>query len=182
MGELTPGTQLSMGSAKRLYVLMAGFYMQWAFKTSAVKSRHKIFAFRSPLSSRLLPPGTSRFIFVPLNCAWVTFSLKCQCVGPRIYKLHHTCSEPKDSHQTATGSLRSMSNFTFPWPSLSLGDSSPLLVHEKICEIRLEKKEIQANISRGTETCGGCQMNCIILEIVVNLNLKLTSLVVLSGF
>lgn len=31
MGELTPGTQLSMGSAKRLYVLMAAFYTRWAF-------------------------------------------------------------------------------------------------------------------------------------------------------
>lgn len=41
MGELTPGTQLSMGSAKRLCVLMAGFYMLWDFETSAVKSRHR---------------------------------------------------------------------------------------------------------------------------------------------
>lgn len=41
MGELTPGTQLSMGSAKRLYVLMAGFYTHWASRTSAVKSRHR---------------------------------------------------------------------------------------------------------------------------------------------
>lgn len=62
MGELTPGTQLSMGSAKRLYVLMAGFYMRWAFRTSAVKSRHKIFGLGSAPCNLLLPPGILRVL------------------------------------------------------------------------------------------------------------------------
>lgn len=145
MGELTPGTQLSMGSAKRLYVLMAGFYMHWAFRTSAVKSRHRIFTFRSSAYSPRLPPSTSCFIFVSWNCAWerVKFPLKCQWHGPQLHKLYRTCSEPKDSHQTATGSLRSMCSFRFPWPSTEPLGFKLFSVHEKICEIVLESKSTQ---------------------------------------
>lgn len=71
MGELTPGTQLSMGSAKRLYVLMASFYMQRAFRGLAVKSRHRSqdLHLQLVLLGRLssLPPF---FCWVAWSCAW----------------------------------------------------------------------------------------------------------------
>lgn len=96
MGELTPGTQLSMGSAKRLYVLMAGFYMQWAFKTSAVKSRHRcrdlhlyIFTICTAYVSLLAPYLSSLY---PGTCVWdrVEFPLECQRYGPNFtnYTIH----------------------------------------------------------------------------------------------
>lgn len=50
------------------------------------------------------------------------------------------------------------------------------LVHVKTCGI------VHTNMNIGTVTQSWCQMIRIILEIVINLSLKLTSLVVLAGF
>lgn len=106
MGELTPGTQLSMGSAKRLYVLLAGFYMQRPFKTSAVKWRHQIVAFRSPVMPHVSAGTSCCFI----NAAWATQPLMCPWHGPQFCKLYSMCTERRDSHRSATGSLRSDSH------------------------------------------------------------------------
>lgn len=135
---------------------------------------------RSPLYSLLLPPGTSCFIFVPWNCAWVTFPLKCQWLCPQLHKLHTYMFRAEglssDCHWEFTFNVQLQIPMTVaePW-GVEL-----FLVHEKICEIVLESK---CTPTWTEETCSRCQMmNWIILEIVVNLNLKLTSLVVLAAF
>lgn len=130
MGELTPGTQLSMGSAKRLYVLMAGFYTQRPFETSAVKWRHKIVAFRSPVLPHV-SAGTSCYF---TNAGWATQLLMCPWHGPQFCKLYSMCSERGDSHRSATGSLRSDSHDR----GGARGVKSS--VREKICEVVHQSK------------------------------------------
>lgn len=127
MGELTPGTQLSMGSAKRLYVLMAGFYMQWPFKTSAVKWRHRIAAFRSPVMPHV-SAGTACFF---TNAAWAAQPLVCPWHGPAILQMipyvHRVRGLSSLCHWEFT--------FRFPWPWWSPGSR-----REKICEVVPQSK------------------------------------------
>lgn len=145
MGELTPGTQLSMGSAKRLYVLMAGFYMNWAFKTSAVKSRHRIFTFTSSVFvPPHLPPYLKFYLSIPKQC------VRQSNISSEVPMARHTTSQiilymfraewlSSDCHWKFVFEVQLQIPVTVTEP---LGFKL-FLVHVKLCEIVLESKGTQ---------------------------------------
>ncbi len=136
MGELTPGTQLSMGSAKRLYVLMAGFYMymHWAFRTSAVKSRHRIFTFRSSSfpSRRLM-----------FQLCTLKMCVRQSNISSKVPMTRPTASQIIP-YMFRAGGLTSDCHWEFTFSvqlqiPMTVAEPLGFELHEKICEAALEK-------------------------------------------
>ena len=161
MAELTPGTQLSMGSAKRLYVLMAGFYTRWAFKTSAVKSRHRIFTFtssrmcvRAPLVSLPAPHVSSLSVRETFPLKWpattqiIPYMFRAEGLSSGCHWEFTFNVQPSDSHdrRRAFWEFRALS-FKRMWR------------YVKVKCTQRKKRNVQTN--------------WIILEIVINFSLKL---------
>lgn len=188
MGELTPGTQLSMGSAKRLYVLMAGFYMQWAFKTSAVKSRHRIFTFRSPACYprvSLLAPRVSSLCPETVR-EEEHFHPEVPATRPAASQIiYRACSERTDSHQDChwefTFNVQPQIPMTVAEP---FGTQAPFSAWEDMWNsawrVNAHKHERREAGGREQKHAAEIRRCWIILAIVINLSFELTSLVVPS--
>lgn len=111
--------------------------------------------------TRSLALGLHHVTFFSLLESWVFWSSYAKtlaarrhffrCLPPDAASEFASCgrtfSELKDPHQTATGSLRSVSSFRFPWPPPSLGG----IEHEKICAEALFKYK-HTNATRGRKT------------------------------
>lgn len=165
MGELTPGTQLSMGSAQRLYVLMAGLFIRTGLSklqllnqgTGASPSRLRSV---NPTPRPPRPPSCSQNYGVhdfgarglPSDCRLGVCII---CAG---LKIPMTAAEP-------FGGFQALFFFFFKctW--------SPV----KYCYRRWAHGKHQRRRR-------DLQLNWIVLEIVISRSLKMTSSVVLAGF